>query len=415
MPKKVHVRANAAGTLYFDFYHKNVRCREYTTLENTPANRRRCELKVQLMTTEMALGEFNYPRHFPNGTKRHFFAGKPDGRIEFQTFTEKVWLPHIRTKVRESTMEEYKAILKARVYDIDPKIGKIALRDLKPEHLDKLQNALRSLLGIRKRPISARRLNIILLRVRSILDLAYSRGYLDQNPHEWVTLQPERKPDVDPFSFEEQARLLKSLSEPEKGSRKRCPNFWRNYFVAAFGAGLRPSEQLALRWQPDPERPERSSYVDFEQKKLFIRQGIVRGEATDLKNEESYRAVDMLPTVETALRDQMTGATTITGYVFPNTTGGTLDLTNIRNRIWYPTLERAGLRPRDLYQTRHTFASLMLQSGEDPNWIARMMGHTTTRTLFERYSAFIRHRTRQDGAAYLEALGRYDAGDEDQE
>lgn len=413
MAKKVHVRANAAGTLYFDFYHKNIRCREYTALADTPSNRKRCELKAQLITAEMAIGEFNYSHHFPNGTKRHLFSGKPDGRIEFRAFAEDIWLPHISNKVRKSTAEEYQTILKSRVYDIDPKIGGIAMRDLAPVHFDKLQNALRSLKGIRKQPISPRRLNIILLRIRSILDLAYGRGYLTQNPHTWVTLQDERKPDVDPFSFQEQARLLKSLGESKIGFRTNNPNFWRNYFTVALGTGLRPSEQLSLRWQPDPERPERSSYVDFKQKKLFIRQGIVRGEATDLKNEESHRAVDMLPTVEVALRDQMAGTTSITGYVFPNAIGGSLDLTNIRNRIWYPALEKAGLRRRDLYQTRHTFASLMLQSGEDPNWIARMMGHANTRTLHERYSAFIRHRTRQDGAAYLAALREHATVDED--
>jgi integrase len=71
--------------------------------------------------------------------------------------------------------------------------------------------------------------------------------------------------------------------------------------------------------------------------------------------------------------------------VFSNAVGGPLDLTNIRKRIWYPTLKRAGLwpedlgrQPRDLYQTRHTFASIMPYVGEDPAWIARMMGHTTT-------------------------------------
>jgi hypothetical protein len=31
----------------------------------------------------------------------------------------------------------------------------------------------------------------------------------------------------------------------------------------------------------------------------------------------------------------------------------------------------------------------MLQAGEDPAWVARMMGHTTTKTLYERYHRFI--------------------------
>jgi integrase len=104
--------------------------------------------------------------------------------------------------------------------------------------------------------------------------------------------------------------------------------------------------------------------------------------------------VHMLPTVEDVLRDQLAGTLGKGTYVFSNAWGGPLDLTNIRHRIWYPTLARAGLRLRDLYQTRHTFASSMLQTDEDPAWIALMMGHTTTKMLYERYAAFIRHRTR---------------------
>jgi hypothetical protein len=32
--------------------------------------------------------------------------------------------------------------------------------------------------------------------------------------------------------------------------------------------GMRPNEQMALRWFPDAEHPEKSSYVDFEHKKI---------------------------------------------------------------------------------------------------------------------------------------------------
>ena len=175
-----------------------------------------------------------------------------------------------------------------------------------------------------------------------------------------------------------------------------------HYFIVAFDTGMRPSEQMALRWFPETDHPEKSSYVDFAQKKIFIGQGWVRGKETDLKTSGSYREIDMLPTVQQAVEEQQKGVPGL--WVFPNADGGRLNLDNLRHRVWYPTLAKAKLRPRDLYQCRHTFASLMLQSGEDPAWVARMMGHTTTKMLYERYHRFIQHRTRRDGELYLKRL-----------
>ena len=159
---------------------------------------------------------------------------------------------------------------------------------------------------------------------------------------------------------------------------------------------------MALCWVPDAEHPEKSSYVDFAQKKIFIGQGWVRGKETDLKTSGSYREIDMLPTVQQALEAQQQGVPGL--WAFPNANGGRLNLDNLRHRVWYPTLTKAKLRPRDLYQCRHTFASLMLQSGEDPAWVARMMGHTTTKMLYERYHRFIQNRSRRDGELYLKRL-----------
>jgi integrase len=170
-----------------------------------------------------------------------------------------------------------------------------------------------------------------------------------------------------------------------------CPDIWQRYFSVAFDTGLRPSEQLALRWE----------HLGFVHQKILVRSGVVRGVETNLKTTASARDVDILPTVEKALEGQSRET-----YVFSNADSGPLDLTNLRVRIWFPTLRRAGLRVRNLYQTQHPFASLMLQVGEDAAWIARMMGHTTTKMLFERYSQFIQYRTRQDGLAYLGASRR---------
>jgi hypothetical protein len=57
-------------------------------------------------------------------------------------------------------------------------------------------------------------MNTSLIKVtRSILDLAYARGYLPEDPHGWFTKQREEKPDIDLFSFDEMVALLWAFSE----------------------------------------------------------------------------------------------------------------------------------------------------------------------------------------------------------
>ena len=48
---------------------------------------------------------------------------------------------------------------------------------------------------------------------------------------------------------------------------------------------------------------------------------------------------------------------------------------SIRKTLWTWALKRGGVRYRKPYQTRHTYASMMLSSGEHPMWVAKQMGH----------------------------------------
>jgi integrase len=49
---------------------------------------------------------------------------------------------------------------------------------------------------------------------------------------------------------------------------------------------------------------------------------------------------------------------------------------------------------------RHTCATLWLAAGENPEWIARQLGHTTTEMLFRVYSRYVPNLTRRDGSAF---------------
>jgi len=48
-----------------------------------------------------------------------------------------------------------------------------------------------------------------------------------------------------------------------------------------------------------------------------------------------------------------------------------------------------GIRSRDAYHTRHTYATLALMAGSNPAYIARQLGHATTAMVFQKYSGWI--------------------------
>lgn len=70
----------------------------------------------------------------------------------------------------------------------------------------------------------------------------------------------------------------------------------------------------------------------------------------------------------------------------------------------YPLLRHLGLAKRRPYRMRHTAATLWLESGEAPEWIARQLGHANTQMLFTTYSRYVPNLTRRDGSAFERLL-----------
>lgn len=107
----------------------------------------------------------------------------------------------------------------------------------------------------------------------------------------------------------------------------------------------------------------------------------------------------MFGPVYEALKNQHLATGKLSKYVFCNSKGEPLDHNNVTKRVWYPLLRYLNLEKRRPYQTRHTAATLLLASGENPEWVARVLGHTSTEMLFKVYSRYIPNLTRMDGSA----------------
>jgi integrase len=79
----------------------------------------------------------------------------------------------------------------------------------------------------------------------------------------------------------------------------------------------------------------------------------------------------------------------------------------IRQSAWVHALRIAGVRyRRPPYQTRHTFASMMLTAGESPIWIAQQMGRTDTAMVFRRYGSWIPDATPDAGGKAVEMFSK---------
>ncbi|MEN9543172.1 MAG: hypothetical protein RLZZ598_5 [Pseudomonadota bacterium] len=61
----------------------------------------------------------------------------------------------------------------------------------------------------------------------------------------------------------------------------------------------------------------------------------------------------------------------------------------IRKTLWEPLCVRAGVRYRNPYQVRHTFASALLTAGANPWYVAQQLGHVDVQMVFRVYGKFI--------------------------
>lgn len=393
------------GKLYLDFMYQGIRCREYTALPDKPANRRSVQKLMEKIEREITLGRFSYAQTFPGSKLAERFPDESvpagaNGRSDhlngvdhtprFRAFAE-TWIDENRPAWRLSYEETVVGTLNQYLL---PKFGNRTVGSISRADLLAFRAELSKTVTARGKPLSNTRINKIMGFGRQILNEAADR-YEFRRSFQGIKPLKQKKPDIHPFTLDEVNRILQSARVD-----------YRNYLAVRFWTGLRTGEANALRWDR----------IDFDNNVILVRDTLTRGQLQGgTKTYESSRDVPMLQPVRDALLDQRRRVPEGVEWVFCTRRGSPIDNQNFTKRVWAPLLEELGLKYRRPYQTRHTAATLMLGAGEAPEWIARVLGHTTTEMLFRVYSRYVPNLTRQDGSAMARLLasqaGLFDPND----
>lgn len=390
------------GTLIMDFYYRGQRCREQTALTDTPANRKKVQKVLDRIEADIASGAFEYRRYFPSSKNAAKFDGvdmPPAGHNQveanvaqgvnnpsvdanvplFRDFAE-TWFVEKEVEWRKShrisTRADMDKLLISHFGD------KVVSQITKADILTFRATLAKVIARGKTTPMSARRINKIFGPLRQILCEAADR-FDFRTPFHNIKPLKIRKTDIKPFTLDEVKLIVNTVRTD-----------FRHYYTVRFFTGMRTGEVDGLKWK----------YVDFERRLILVRETVVCGEEEYTKNDGSQREIRMSQVVYDALKEQEKATRKISAFVFCNNLGKPLDHKNVTNRVWYPLLRHLGIEKRRPYHCRHTAATLWLAAGENPEWIARQMGHSTTEMLFRVYSRFVPNLTRQDGSAFERLL-----------
>ena len=194
-----------------------------------------------------------------------------------------------------------------------------------------------------------------------------------------IILKKERKTiakeaDIKPLDLQEAEMLLRYCESRAQGDKR-----WlevRNYLGFAIFSGARLGEILALE----------ASDVDVENNKVYICKSKER-HSSNISTTKTGKAryIDLLENARIALESQIQIRA---ANPKKHKRLFSFDEKEIAKK-WREALSACGLESRVLYQTRHSFATIMLVNGEEPLWISAMLGHSSLNTTFTHYVKYI--------------------------
>ena len=333
--------------LYLSIYHNGQRITKSTGLVDNAKNRK-------LVSNDLLPNVL-----FQIQTNQIDISPKKD--IKTVAFYAELFLKTKNALVKESTYIRYHSIIHNQILPLfgDRDISSIKLSEIKKWYNYWINN----------------RSSATAIYIANIFSAIFKEAFydeaVDKNPFAYIRRPKKEQGSAKPFSVDTIKMLIENADD----------EWFKNFLALSFFTGLRTGEAVALKWDD----------IDFNSQELEVKRSRRYGKDVTPKTQKSNRVVPIFDELLPYLKSQYELTNSKSEYVFISMYGTPFnDGNRIRDYHWSRLLEKVGLSYQRLYDTRSSFATMMLSSGKfSINHIAQMMGHTNIEMLIHKYNKFI--------------------------
>ena len=289
------------------------------------------------------------------------------------------WIQYKKPKLRITTWECYEGHVRNHFSELDH----LFINRINVTTIEKFITARETegmhILTLRK----------VLVSLNQILDYAVRHHYMSHNPlreaerpTDQRSAEEKKEGEINPLK-PEQVKALIDIEEVPK---------IKILFMLAVFTGARQGELLGAKW----------SEIDWEKSQIHIQRTFNKGRFFPPKTKESNRNIDIGPTVLKELKKwKLACPKSDLDLIFPNGAGQPINYSNLVQRHFRPALKNANLPMIRFHDLRHTFASLLIEQGENIKYIQTQLGHSSPTVTLNVY-AHLMNSTNQRAACGLE-------------
>ena len=289
------------------------------------------------------------------------------------------WLEGLKNSIKPKSYDAKEYIIKNFII---PELRDIQVGQIEPKDIQAIIN------NATEKGYSYSVISKIYININQRFNLAVERRELPYSPVVGINLpkQNERlKSDIRWFSENE---LKSILIEAEKTYSNGRLIYKHGYAVRLLAyTGLRAGELLALKW----------SDVSFIDKKITVNKnivtvidrekgsGITRVVQNTPKTTSGNRVIPLSKNAEFALKEIKNRQPEGLDYIIATDSNRPVEIRNLA-RMFTKIQKKAGIsNPGTLHSLRHTFATRLLEVGEDIKVVSKLLGHADISITYNTY------------------------------